>query len=186
MISLVADSGARLLAAQAAGLVALALCIIAFASKRDSRLFAILLFANIAFATQFVLFGRWVSAGIAALIVLRLVLVRRYRGNPWVMAFMQVATLSVAWMTWQGPLDLTALAAGVLGTWGMFMLAGVRMRLVLAAAALCWVLNNLLIGSIGGTLAESLILATNAVTITRILREQRRGGISRGTDRFDG
>ena len=65
-----------------------------------------------------------------------------------------------------------ALAAGVLGTYGMFMLEGIPMRLLLAAAAFCWVLSNAFVGSIGGTAAESLILLTNAITIARLARER--------------
>ncbi|HKJ95822.1 MAG TPA: YgjV family protein [Gammaproteobacteria bacterium] len=168
------DADPRLIAAQLVSLIALALCLVAVANKRDDRLFSILLLANIAFTAQFALFGSWVSAGITLLIILRLILVRRYRGNVLVMASMLLATLGVAWLTWQRPLDVTALAAGLLGTYGMFMMRGVAMRVMLGGAAMCWVLNNLLIGSIGGTLAESLVLATNMVTIARLVRDRRR------------
>lgn len=55
----------------------------------------------------------------------------------------------------------------------MFMLRGIPMRLTLAAAALCWVISNLLAGSIGGTIAESLIFATNVITVLRMRRDAR-------------
>ncbi|WP_280553000.1 YgjV family protein [Halomonas sp. 25-S5] len=38
------------------------------------------------------------------------------------------ATLAVAALTWSDPRDIPALAAGLLGTWGMFMLRGIAMR----------------------------------------------------------
>ncbi|MGD8710558.1 MAG: YgjV family protein [Ectothiorhodospiraceae bacterium] len=174
MPELAIDPDLRLIAAQAVSLIAPGLCVLAFADKRDSRLFSILLLANVAFAAQFALFGSWAAAGITLLIVVRLILVRRFRGSAPVMAGMLLATVAVGWLTWNRPLDATALAAGVLGTYGMFMLQGVAMRVVLAGAALCWVLNNLLIGSVGGTLAESLVLVTNAITIVRLIRDRRR------------
>lgn len=161
---------------QGVSLVALALCVAGFASQRDDRLFVLLLFANVAFATQFALFQSWVAAGISALIVLRIALVRRYPGNVAVMAGVLVATLAVALLTWSGPRDVPALLAGLLGTWGMFMLRGIAMRAVLAAAAFCWVISNLLAGSIGGTLAETLILLTNLITIWRLRRAALRYG----------
>ena len=163
---------------QGVSLVALALCVAGFASRRDDRLFVLLLFANVAFAAQFALFQSWVAAGISALIVLRIALVRRYPGSVAVMAGVLVATLAVALLTWSGPSDVPALLAGLLGTWGMFMLRGVAMRGVLAAAAFCWVISNLLAGSIGGTLAETLILVTNLITIWRLRRAARRYGLS--------
>lgn len=162
------------LAGQALGLVALALCLVAFSSKRDDRLLVILIAANVAFALHFVCFERWVPAGLTALIVLRIVLVRRYKGRWPVMLAMLGASLVTAMLTWQGPQDWLALTAAVLGTVGMFMLHGVPMRVVLAAAALAWTLNNLVIGSIGGSLAEGLIMITNIVTIIRMLRDRRR------------
>ncbi|MBB3139401.1 YgjV family protein [Halomonas organivorans] len=171
--------GLRELLGQGVSLVALALCVIGFASKRDQRLFGLLLIANVAFAAQFALFQSWVAAGISALIVLRIALVRRYPGNVAIMAAMLVATLAIAALTWSGPRDVPALLAGLLGTYGMFMLRGIAMRAVLAAAAFCWIVSNLLAGSIGGTLAEALICITNLVTIWRLKRAERRYGPNR-------
>ncbi|WP_104203880.1 YgjV family protein [Billgrantia saliphila] len=167
------EIGLRWLLGQAVSLVALALCIVAFASKRDDRLFVLLLFANVAFAAQFALFESWVAAGISALIVLRIALVRRYPRNRTIMAGMLIATLAVATLTWSGPRDIPALAAGLLGTYGMFMLRGIPMRIALAVAALCWVASNVLAGSIGGTIAESLIFLTNVITMLRLRRDAR-------------
>lgn len=88
---------ARWLAGQLFGLIALALCVAGFASKRDDRLFVLLLFANVAFALQFVMFRSWTAAAIGALvvlIVLRIHLVRRCKGRAVVMLAMCAATLS--------------------------------------------------------------------------------------------
>ena len=158
------------LAGQAFGLIALALCVAGFADKRDDRLFFLLLFANVAFALQFIMFRSWAAAAIAGLIVLRIHGVRRYKGNAWVMLVIASATLIAAVLTWSAPRDAWALAAGLIGTYGMFMLEGIAMRWLLAVAALCWVVSNLLVGSIGGTLAEALILGTNLITIARLYR----------------
>ncbi|WP_136248345.1 YgjV family protein [Halomonas borealis] len=165
---------------QGVSLVALALCVAGFASRRDDRLFALLLVANLAFAAQFALFQSWVAASISALIVLRIALVRRYPGNGAVMAAMLAATLVVAALTWSGWRDVPALLAGLLGTYGMFMLRGIAMRALLAAAACCWIISNLLAGSIGGTLAETLILVTNLITVWRLRRAALRYGLTGG------
>jgi hypothetical protein len=165
------------LAGQALGVAALALCIVAFSSKRDDRLLLILIAANVAFSLHFVCFERWVPAGLAGLIVVRILLVRRYKGSWPVMLGMLGAGLVIAFATWQGPQDAVAMAASVLGTVGMFMLHGVAMRAVLAGAAAAWTLNNLLIGSIGGSIAEGLIMITNLVTIARLLRDRRRASV---------
>lgn len=170
----------RWIAGQAVSLVALGLCIFAFASKRDDRLLVVLIFANVAFALHFVLFESWVAAGVTALIVLRIILVRRFKGSWLLLALLLTASLAMAMLTWQQPIDILPLTAAVLGTVGMCMLHGIPMRLFLAGAALTWTLNNFLIGSIGGTLAEAIILITNLVTIARLARERRYAAAVRG------
>lgn len=165
------DIPLRWIMGQAAGLIALALSVAAFASKRDERLFLLLLFTNVAFVAQFAFFQSWVAAGISTLIVLRIALVRRFPGNVAIMTAMLMATLAIAALTWNGPHDIPALVAGILGTYAMFMLRGIIMRAVLAVTASCWLVSNLLAGSFGGALAELLMIVTNVVTMWRLRRE---------------
>lgn len=158
---------------QIVGLIALALCIAAFANKRDDHLLLILILANVAFAGQFFLLGGWVAGAISCLIVLRILLVRRFKQSYLVMSAMLAATGLVTFLTWEGPRDIVPLFAGLIGTYAMFMLHGIPMRTLLAIGAACWMLANYLSGSLGAFLAEGLILVTNAITIYRIHRERR-------------
>ncbi len=158
----------RIVAGQTVSLIAFALCVIGFSSKSDRRLFRLLISANVAFAIHFALFASWTAAALTAIIVVRVSLAHRFKGNCWMMGALLLVSGAAAALTWQRPLDALPLTAAILGTVGMFMLHGIAMRVVLAGAALAWTLNNLAIGSIGGTLAEGLILATNLVTIARM------------------
>ncbi|MHA6692936.1 YgjV family protein [Devosia sp. A449] len=160
------------LAGQAVGLLALVFCVAAFASRSDDRLLAILILGNIAFAIQFALFGSWVASGVSAVIILRILLARRMPGSWTGMLATFAVTGTVAAVTWATPMDAFPLAAGLIGTYAMFMLRGIPMRLALAAAGLCWIATNLLIGSVGALAAEAFILAANLLTITRIARGQ--------------
>ncbi|KFF47445.1 membrane protein [Gammaproteobacteria bacterium MFB021] len=161
---------ATTLAAQLGGLIALGFIILAFASRQDDRLLLHLIFANVAFAVHFLLFGEWTAAGITLLVIVRILLARRYRGDWRVMLGMLALNLAVALAVARGPADLWPLVATLFGTVGMFMLRGIPMRLCLAAAALAWLINNALIGSLGGIVAELLALVTNLVTIWRLRR----------------
>lgn len=158
----------RIIAGQTVSLIAFALCVIGFASKSDGRLFRLLISANVAFAAHFILFESWTAAALTAIIVVRVSLANRFKGSWRMMSALLLVSVIAAALTWQRPLDALPLTAAVLGTVGMFMLHGIAMRFFLAGAALAWTLNNLAIGSIGGTLAEALILATNLVTIVRM------------------
>lgn len=167
------ELGWRFIGGQALSLVALALCIAAFSSKRDDRLLFILISANVAFTLHFMLLGGWTAAAVTALIVVRIALARHYKGSWPIALMLLVASCGAAVVTWQGPLDTFALVAAILGTIAMFLLTGIPMRLVLAGAALAWLLNNLLLASIGGVIAEALILATNLITIRRMVLDRR-------------
>lgn len=162
------------LAGQIFGLVALVICVVAFASKNDDRLLMLLISANVAFALQYVFFQSWTAAALTVMVIVRIVLARRYLGSQRVMAGVLVVSGIAAALTWQSWVDALPLTAMVLGTVGMFLLRGISMRVFLGLAALAWMLNNLLIGTIGGTLAEALIVVTNIVTIIRLLRAKRK------------
>lgn len=159
---------------QIVGFIALALCIVAFASKNDDRLLAILILGNVAFATQFALFGAWTASAITALIILRIILARRMPGSVPATVLFVCATAAVAAVTWEEATDIFPLVAGIVGTIAMFMLRGIAMRIALAVAALCWAAANAYIGSVGALAAELLVFATNAITIVRIARDRRR------------
>lgn len=162
------------MAGQVVSLVALGLCIAGFASKQDDRLMLLLISANVAFALQFALFGSWTAAVLSLLVIGRIMLARHYLGSWKIMVAVLAVNLVAAVLTWRSPVDYFAIAAAVFGTVGMFMLRGIPMRLMLAAAAIAWMLNNIFIGSIGGTLAEGMVVVTNFITIYRLARMKRR------------
>lgn len=156
------------------GLVSLALCVLAFASKQDDRLMVLLISANAAFALQFIFFESWTAAVLTVLVIARITLARRYPGNKTIMSGMLAVSGVAAALTWQSWVDFTAIVAMVLGTVGMFLLRGISMRVLLGMAALAWMLSHALVGSVGGTLAEALVFVTNLITIYRLYRARRR------------
>ena len=163
-----------MIAGQFFGLMALVLCVIAFSSKQDDRLLVLLLSANVAFALQFLVLGSWTAAALSLLVIGRIALARRYPGSIGAMAVILAASGVAAFFTWQGWADLPAVVAMVLGTVSMFMLRGIPMRIFLGLAALAWAFSHILVGSVGGTLAEALVLVTNALTIYRLYRAKQR------------
>ncbi|MGD9610105.1 MAG: YgjV family protein [Desulfovibrionaceae bacterium] len=65
-----------------------------------------------------------------------------------------------------------AIGAGLAGTVAAFFLTGIGLRALLLVATLCWLTNNRLSGSIGGTLLESTIAVVNTTTILRLWRNR--------------
>lgn len=161
-------------AGQFFGLVSLVLCVLAFSSKQDDRLLMLLLSANVAFTLQFMIFESWTAAALSLLVIARIALARRYPGSKVTMVIVLVASGVASGLTWQSWADLPAMVAMALGTMGMFLLRGIPMRVFLGLAALAWTLSHILVGSVGGTLAEALVLLTNAITIYRLYQAKQR------------
>lgn len=161
-------------AGQFFGLVSLVLCVWAFSCKQDDRLLMLLLSANVAFALQFMFFESWTAAALSLLVIARVALARRYPGSKVAMSVVLAASGVAAVLTWQSWADLPAIVAMVLGTVGMFLLRGIPMRVSLGLAALAWTLSHILAGSVGGTLAEALVILTNTITIYRLYRAKQR------------
>lgn len=174
MSGFVADLSLSALLGQICGLVALGFCIAGFANKNDDRLMVLLISANVAFALMFAFFASWTAAALTVLVILRIALARKFQGSWRIMAVILAINLLVAAATWRVPTDIFPLTAAVLGTVGMFMLRGIPLRIVLGLAALAWMLNNIVIGSVGGTLAEGMVLVTNLITIVRLYRLKRK------------
>jgi len=134
----------------------------------------LLLSANVAFALQFMVLGSWTAAALSLLVIARIALARRYPGSKAVMAIILAVSGVASVLTWQSWADLPAIVAMVLGTVSMFLLRGIPMRVFLGLAALAWAFSHILVGSVGGTLAEALVLLTNAITIYRLYRMKQR------------
>lgn len=161
-------------AGQFFGLIALILSVLAFSSRQDDRLMVLMLSANVAFALQFAMFQSWTAAALSLLVLARIELARRYPRSKAAMAAVLTASIVAAVLTWQSLADLPAVAAMVLGTVSMFLLRGIPMRVFLGLGAVAWTLSHLIVGSVGGALAEIMIIVTNAVTVYRLYRVRRR------------
>ncbi|MCU8536060.1 YgjV family protein, partial [Vibrio vulnificus] len=67
--------------------------------------------------------------------------------------------------------ELWPIVGTVIGTYSLFVLSGIRMRIGFLAGATCWLINNILVGSIGGTLLEMTVIIMNLITIYRLYRQ---------------
>jgi hypothetical protein len=85
-----------------------------------------------------------------------------------VMLLFMVLTLVIGSGVMQSPAEWLAICGSCLSTFALFKLQGVAMRLLILAGTLCWLINNLIAGSVGGILLEGTYLAANLLTIYRL------------------
>lgn len=152
---------------QLLGLVTFGLGIACFYQRDDRKLKLTMLVMNLNNVPHFWLLGADTAALSSALSVLRTGLALKYRGLPLALAFMAL-TLALGLPLVQQPFHWLALAGSCIGSYALFCLQGIAMRLAFLAGALCWLGNNLAAGSIGGTLLELTLISVNLHTIWRL------------------
>lgn len=64
--------------------------------------------------------------------------------------------------------ELLPILSSTIATLALFKFQGLTMRLLMLMSSCCWLVNNLLMGSIGATLMEILFIGVNCTTILRL------------------
>ena len=157
---------------QLVGYLAFFLGITAFAQRIDWRLKFLVASECVAYTLHFFLLGNNAAAVSAALSALRTFASLKTH-SPWVAGFFLVLNLVLGMAVANSWTAIFPIMAGLSGTVAVFLLRGVGMRLLLLCATLCWLTNNILSGSIGGTLLESSIAVVNGATMWRLWRSGR-------------
>ncbi len=138
--------------AQALGFLSFGLGISTFYQKNDRHLKILMLVFNLNHLLHFLLLGSMLSALSALLSALRTT-TSIFTSSKWVAAIFIligiVSGLGMAEHWW----ELWPIVGTVIGTYSLFVLSGIRMRIGFLAGATCWLINNILVGSIGAIIA---------------------------------
>ncbi len=158
-----------MLIGQILGFVSFALGLLCFMQKDDKRLKQLMLVMNINHSIHFLLIGAVTSAISAGLSAFRTGASMKTKSG-WVAMIFVIALviLSAQWAVhWY---DWLAVAGACCGTFGLFCLTGIKMRLALLTGSCCWLLNNIIVGSIGGMFLETFVICVNLNTIYGLYR----------------
>jgi len=158
---------------QCLGYVACVLGITAFLQKNDTRLKSFLAAECAVYAVHFWLLNNTTAAMSALVSGCRSAVAVKTRSLMVAMGFIGInlvlgALFARSWMA------LLPVSASVLGTLAVFLMKGIPMRIVLLVATLCWLINNIAVGSIGGTVLESFVALANSFTLLLLLKNSRR------------
>ncbi len=153
--------------AQVLGVVSFALGIWCFYQRDDKKLKIIMVLMQIINVLHFGLLGAWTASVSSLLSVGRTWLAIHTRSRRLAYLFMLVSVL-LGFLTGDHWTDMFPVLGSCFGTYAVFCLSGIRMRVAFMCGALCWLINNILVGSIGGTLLELTLLAVNLNTMRRI------------------
>lgn len=159
--------------AQAIGLLSFFIGATAFLQKNDVKFKALLCLLFCSQTLHFYLLGAHTAAAASLISLIRTLAALRFTISYIGYFFIAV---NIFWgvYLYSGFTSVLAITGTVLGTYAMFFLSGISMRLTLLVGTLCWLSHNFLVKSIGGTMLEAMILVTNVVTIYRLHRDHKK------------
>jgi hypothetical protein len=139
----------------------------------DDRRFKLFMAAECAaYIGHFALLGQPTAVASTAVSLGRSIASLKWR-TPAVGLFFIALSLALGAWLFQGWPSLLPIAASCIGTTALFFLHGLRMRALMLLGTLLWLANNLLVGSIGGTLLEACLALANLRTIAQLWRAER-------------
>ncbi|CAH0528820.1 YgjV family protein [Vibrio hippocampi] len=155
---------------QALGFLSFGLGISTFYQKNDRQLKLLMLIFNINHLLHYLLLGSLISAVAAALSALRTFASIHTQSKRVAWVFISLAVVLGVFVA-EDTSQMWPIVGTVIGTYCMFVLKGIAMRVGFLIGAACWLVNNIMVGSIGGTLLEATLIMTNITTIYRMHRE---------------
>lgn len=162
---------------QLVGYLAFLLGVISFLQRDDRRLRGMIGAQAFTYAVHFFLLGSTVAALASLITCTRALLSLVTRSRRVAVAILAVnVTLGV--LTAKSAAGWLPVIATSAGTIAFFWFGGLRMRFILLGSTACWLMNNVIVGSIGGTMLELFIGAVNSTTCYRLWRAGRVGEAS--------
>lgn len=155
--------------AQCLGYLAFVLGVGSFLQTNDRRFKLLMTGECLAYVAHFALLGNPTAVASTSVSTLRSLLSLRTRAL-WVALAIVAVNISFGVALAQRWSDWLPLLASCLGTLALFLLTGIRMRLVMLCGTTLWIANNLIAGSIGGTALECVVAVVNSSTIWRLWR----------------
>jgi hypothetical protein len=155
------------------GYLAFVMGVASFLQKSDMRFKAFMAAECVSYVIHFWMLGNYTAVASSAVSVGRSLAAIKTRSVYVALAFVALSLALGAWLatSW---LSLLPIVASCIGTLSLFLLQGVRMRCAMLVGTSLWLFNNILSGSIGGTMLEATVLATNLLTIRRMLNDRTR------------
>lgn len=158
--------------AQAVGFLCFFLGILCFYQKDDRKLKLTMVALNLSQAIHFAMLGAMTACVSAIIALLRTSVSIKTQSRFVAYAFI---ALTLVWGIYLADklVDMLPIVGACIGTYALFCLKGIAMRCAFIVGACCWLANNIIVGSIGTSLLETVLIIVNLSTIIRLYRLRR-------------
>ena len=158
---------------QAIGFAGLAMFVISFQLRSNRALFLTQSLGSVMFGVQFLLLGSLTGCLSLMLVIVRNLMLMRYMEWAWVrwkgwIAVFSAFSIAILIFTWDGPISILPYLAVQVGTIMYWTNNARNIRLAnLFCASPCWLTFDIIVGSIGGILNETILIISILVSIYR-------------------
>ncbi|MGF1869134.1 YgjV family protein [Photobacterium indicum] len=159
------------LIAQLFGFFSFAIGLFAFYQKQDTKLKLWMAGLCLVNTLHFLLLNSFSSAFCAMVSMIRNLITIKVRSRRVMMVFMLFSI--TGFFSIQRSSEALGVMGMCVGTYSLFMLDGIKLRLGLLTGSLLWLGNNIALGSIGGSLLEACSASMNAVTLYRLYSDKK-------------
>jgi hypothetical protein len=145
-------------------LVGLALCtdLLSFQFKERKHIVSCLLVSCLLISAHFMLLGHWTAAGLGLLAATRFT-TSIFSTSRYFMYIFVAATWVISFFTYEGLLSIIGCFGGTFGTVGSFCKEDKRLRQLMFAGTLLWIIHNSIAGSPGAVILEIFFASSNIV-----------------------
>jgi hypothetical protein len=156
-------------------LTGLTLCsdITSFQLKKRRHILLCFIFSGSTLALHFALLGHWTGAALTLFAAIRFA-IGFYTVNMRLAWFFVAVIAVITTFTWEGPLSLLAAGGSAICNLGAFQREDKRLRLFMFPGTLCWLSHNILVGSPGAVVVESVFLCSNIIGYYRFYLAPKR------------
>jgi hypothetical protein len=167
------DLLSREMIAQGLGILAFVISLVGYLSTSDRRLRVMMTSGLVVLTVHFLFFGAWLVALSLGLNTVRTWLSLYFKGRRW---FVGVALIQLAFSL---PLvdeirDVFPIAGSLIGSYGLLCLSGIKLRVAMLITTACWFVSNLLWGSIGGVMLDTLNASAHVFAMYRMQQAARK------------
>ncbi len=159
---------------QAIGILASGFVVFSFSQKRDNHLKGYLILGNILFVIHFALLGAFAGMLVATANGFRNGFSIKLHKSTKTMLLFWAIYIAIGFAIYENIYDLLPVCSGLLGTFAMFKLSGIKMRLMGMIGSSAWLIYGIIFHSIGGIITESSVITLNLITIFRLTRDKQK------------
>lgn len=157
--------------AQIIGFGGAALNCISFQQNKRSRIIGVQIFAAVMFIIHYILLGAYTGAALNFISLCRSVVFynnsKKWAKSPtWLVFFIIVSLIGAAitWVDWYSILPSTAM---ILTTVSYWMKSETKIRIITFPSSPCWLIYNIITGSVAGIVTECVVMTSLIVAIIR-------------------